>query len=154
MATADGEITRTVVQTYIPEYQRDEWDAHAERLDMNRSEFIRTMVQAGRRGFDEYVTDEEGDTEEDLPSEDSPAQPPMGEHSSPTDPDMPDNQLEDVVIEELRRSEYLSWDDLLTEITDDIEARLDETLQQLQSENRINYSGRHDGYVLNDGEPT
>jgi len=44
-------MTDSVVKTYVPEYQKDEWREHADDLDMSLSEFVRTMVQAGRRGF-------------------------------------------------------------------------------------------------------
>ena len=44
--------TRVTINTYVPEYQRDLWKQHAELLDMNLSEFVRAMVQAGRRDFD------------------------------------------------------------------------------------------------------
>jgi hypothetical protein len=37
-------------------------------------------------------------------------------------------------------------------LTDDIEDRLDEVLDDLQEENRIKHSGRHGGYrVVDDG---
>ena len=48
---ADGE-ERTSVRTYVPEYQKEAWAAHADELDMSQSEFVRTMVQAGRSGFE------------------------------------------------------------------------------------------------------
>ena len=50
--TADGEDTsRTQVRTYVPAYQKSEWESHADELDMSQSEFVRTMVQAGRTRF-------------------------------------------------------------------------------------------------------
>lgn len=39
------------ISLYIPEHQLEIWSEHADELGMNRSEFIRAMVQAGRRDF-------------------------------------------------------------------------------------------------------
>ncbi len=41
-----------VVKTSIPKSQKSEWKTHADELGMSQSEFIRTMVQAGRKGFE------------------------------------------------------------------------------------------------------
>jgi hypothetical protein len=60
------------------------------------------------------------------------------------------NALETRVLELLKSDTY-SWDELLEAVADDIESRLDETLTDLQSENRIRYSGRHGGYTVVDG---
>jgi hypothetical protein len=136
MAESDRDDSRTVVKTYVPAYQRDEWDDHADELDMSRSEFVRAMVQAGRRGF-------EG---EDRPATDQtasadPGPEPEGPRESATD-------LESAVLEALSGGGYLSWDDLLAAVTDDIEAQLEETLQELQETGQVRYSGRNGGYTL------
>lgn len=122
----DSEVdtSRAVVQTYVPTYQRDAWDEHAEKLEMSRSEFVKTMVQAGRREFGGAVDDPQ-DTDESS-----------------------DEDLRDQVLGELRESDASDWEDLLSGITGDIEARLDDTLQELQDAGRIRYSGRDGGYVL------
>jgi hypothetical protein len=126
---ADGVDTeRAAVKTYVPAYQKAEWQAHADDLDMSQSEFVRTMVQAGRREFD--------------------LDPVEGEDSG-ADPRGYD--LEEVVLDVLRSGGLKSWDDLLAQLTEDIEDRLDETLSDLQSENRIEYSGRAGGYRLTEG---
>jgi hypothetical protein len=119
--------SRTAVKTYVPAYQKAEWKSHADELGMSQSEFVRTMVQAGRRGFD-------SDTDEPDPSSSDPR----------------GNALETRVLELLKSDTY-SWDELLEAVADDIESRLDETLTDLQSENRIRYSGRHGGYTVVDG---
>ncbi|WP_436343617.1 DUF5805 domain-containing protein [Natronorubrum sp. FCH18a] len=123
--SADTE--RTTVKTYVPSYQKSEWQSHADDLGMSQAEFVRTMVQAGRKGFD-------SDREEPP----SPAPDPGG------------NGLETRVLKLLRSDTY-SWDDLLEAVSDDIESRLDETLEELQTNNRIRYSGRHGGYTAVDG---
>ena len=122
----DSEVdtSRAVVQTYVPTYQRDAWDEHAEKLEMSRSEFVKTMVQAGRREFGGAVDDPQGTDESS------------------------DEDLRDQVLGELRESDASDWEELLSGITGDIEARLDDTLQELQDAGRIRYSGRDGGYVL------
>ncbi|RQG89798.1 hypothetical protein EA462_07200 [Natrarchaeobius halalkaliphilus] len=118
------DTSRKSIKTYVPAYQKDEWRSHADELDMSQSEFVRTMVQAGRKGFTS------GSEEPDSPASD-----PGG------------NVLETRVLELLSTDTY-SWDELLEAVSDDIESRLDETLEDLQSTNRIRYSGRHGGYTL------
>src|SRR6056297_3482271 len=46
-----ADTSRSTVKTYVPAYQKASWQDHADDLDMSQSEFVRTMVQAGRRGF-------------------------------------------------------------------------------------------------------
>ena len=130
----EADTSRTVVQTYVPAYQRNVWDDHANRLDMSRSEFVKTMVQAGRRqiGDDPEVT-MEPDSPPTEQTEDGP------------------ESLGTAVTRLLEDADSLSWSELLASLTDDIEGRLDETLQKLQQSNQIRYSGRADGYVLVEG---
>lgn len=130
MAAEDTE--RVAVRTYVPAYQREEWREEAEAMDMSQSEFVRTMVQAGRRDF-EFDADD-GTTEE---------------------PDIPDatpgvDDLKTRVLDHLREEGHCSWDELLAGVTDDIEDRLESTLEELQRENRVTYSGRHGGYTLDE----
>ena len=124
---SDDGTDRAVVKTYVPKYQKSEWKAHADDLDMSQSEFVRTMVQAGRRGFD-------------LGS----AEPPEG------GVDPRGDGLEDALLDILA-DEPLSWDELVERLAGDFEDRLDDALGDLQDENRVRYSGRHGGYVLVEG---
>ncbi|MFA9504569.1 DUF5805 domain-containing protein [Natrinema sp. H-ect1] len=126
-----ADTSRKSVKTYVPAYQKSEWQSHADDLDMSQSEFVRTMVQAGRKGFD--------------PEPNATAEP----DSSGSDPG--GNALETQVLELLESDTY-SWDELLEAVADDIESRLDETLEELQADNRIRYSGRHGGYTVVDGD--
>ena len=145
MAESDVNTSRVSVRTYVPAYQRSEWDDHAEELDMSRSEFVRTMVQAGRRGFGH--TDSAA-TAPETTSSDSPSQEPRSSPSSDADPQGLD--VEDRVVDVLRSTEYLSWDELLDAVTDDIEAELEAALQELQSSGRVTYSGRNGGYTIDE----
>ncbi len=135
---ADDE--RVSVQTYVSATQRDRWREEAEAMDMSQAEYVRTMVQAGRRGFDLYTTADslntdsrntvEGNMEGVTPGVDG---------------------LKDCILEVLHESEFADWDELLAGVTDGIEDRLEETLDELQSNDRVRYSGRHGGYtVVND----
>lgn len=135
--SGDGDVdtSRTVVQTYVPAYQRDAWDDHADRLEMSRSEFVKAMVQAGRRQI--------GDDPDLLPE---------SEESTEDGSQEAEQSLPGEVTALLEDTEALSWDELLAALTDDIESRLDETLQELQDSNEVRYSGRADGYVLVEGD--
>lgn len=128
---------RVSIQTYVPSSQRDRWRKEADELDMSQAEYVRTMVQAGRRGFDLY-------TQEDRPR--NAAEPDIRDKTPGGD------ELKKRVLDVLRTSEFADWDTLLAGVTDDIEDRLEGTLEELQSENRIRYSGRHDGYTVIENE--
>ncbi|MBX0294094.1 DUF5805 domain-containing protein [Haloarcula nitratireducens] len=138
---ADGEgDERTSVRTYVPAYQKELWREHADELDMSQSEFVRTMVQAGRSGFEPAESNATSETSERPTSE----EPPSPDATPGVD------GLKDRVQAVLADGEPHDWDELLAELTDDIEERLDRTLQELQSSGRVRYSGRHGGYVLDE----
>ena len=143
MAAEERDTGKTSVETYVPSYQRDIWDEHADELDMSRSEFVRSMVQAGRRGFDPR-----GNASETGPQEDEE----RGKRTDSRDPQSdasPDGSTDtfDERVLKLLEDECLSWDALFEALTDDVEQRLDETLQRLQADNEIQHSGREGGYV-------
>lgn len=130
---SETDTERTVVKTYVPAYQREVWDDHADELDMSRSEFVKTMVQAGRRGFSAeagQAADGERDHSEDTTSAAG-----------------ADESLETEVVGMLS-AEPCDWDELLAALTAEVEEDLDETLQALQDAGRVRYSGRDGGYVL------
>lgn len=132
---SEVDTSRTVVQVYVPAYQRAQWDEHAEKLDMSRSEFVKSMVQAGRRGFgaDDVDTSEEART---------------AETTQTGDPLASEDLLRERILDCLDEHDCLSWDDLLTEVAGDIEDRIENVLGTLQSEGTIRHSGRKGGYVL------
>ena len=113
------------VKTYVPPYQKERWREHADRLGMSQSEFVRTMVQAGRRDFEVP----------DGPSSEDPAK-------------APSSGLEPRVKDALSGENHRSWDDLLEAVTDGVEDRLEEALESLQERNAVQYSGREGGYRL------
>lgn len=124
--TAKTEETRVSVKSYISESQKAIWERHADDLDMTLSEFVRTMVQAGRKPFEPEQSTSEGSN-------------PRG------------NDVESVILDHINE-EAASWDELKAELTDDIESRLDAALEHLQQEGKIMHSGRAGGYKRIDHE--
>ncbi|SDF31392.1 hypothetical protein SAMN04488067_103174 [Halorubrum xinjiangense] len=121
---------RQSVKTYVPTEQKDVWRDHADELDMSLSEFVRTMVQAGRRGF--APTDSTGPEE------------PASETADPRGHDLEKG------VRTALESGPCSWDELVEAVVGDVEDELEATLDDLQERNRIRYSGRDGGYVLTD----
>ena len=106
-------------------------------MGMRQSEFVRTRVQAGRGDFG-------------VPGD--PTEAGGNVETAPNDATGgAEEGFEERVREALEVDGHLSWDDLLARLTDDIEGRLDETLQRLQSADEVQYSGRHGGYTLTEG---
>jgi hypothetical protein len=128
-----AEDERVSVQTYVPSAQRKRWREEADELDMSNAEYVRTMVQAGRRSFELYATDDTPET-------------------AVSDPTPGGDGLEDRILKVLREEEFGDWDRLLAGVTDGIEDRLEETLDDLQAAGRIKYSGRHGGYTVVEDE--
>jgi len=123
---ADDENDRTRVVTYVPTQQKTEWTTHADGLGMSQAEFVRTMVQAGRKDF----TLDDGAVE------------PGSATANPVGGD-----LETQVLEALDSNGSLSWEELVNSLSADFEDRLEACLESLQAENRIRYSGRNGGYT-------
>ncbi|WP_323676986.1 DUF5805 domain-containing protein [Halorubellus sp. PRR65] len=137
---SESDVERTVVKTYVPAYQKEAWVEHADRLDMSQSEFVRTMVQAGRRDF--AVDGVPGVDDENSSADDDSTR-----ATDASDGEERDDAtgFEDRVYA-LLREETRSWDDLLEAVTDDVEGRLEDALQSLQAANKVAYSGRNGGY--------
>ncbi len=136
-----GESERVSVQTYVSDGQRDIWRDEADELDMSQAEYVRTMIQAGRRSFSLYTPDDGLYTNPKKPVE-----------GSSRDVTPGGNGLKTRVLDVLSEDTHAGWDELVAGVTDDIEERLETALDELQSENRIRYSGRHGGYtVVDDG---
>jgi hypothetical protein len=139
--TMGDEGERVPVQTYVSSGQRDRWREEADDFDMSQAEYVRTMVQAGRRSFDLSV---------DAGSLSTGARNPGDPPSEGSDPGS--DGLKDRVLDVLREEEFADWDELLAGVTDDVEERLEDALAALQSDDRVRYSGRYGGYtVVDDG---
>ncbi|MFC7137100.1 DUF5805 domain-containing protein [Halobaculum litoreum] len=148
MSEADADTERVAVTARVPAYQKEAWVAEADRLGMSQSEFVRTMVQAGRR---------------DLGIADGRAAPgrrgvdgrrPRGSGNdcrgtggcfSPSNPG--GDGLETPLLAALDREGVMSFDELVEAVAGDVEERVDETMGALQSRGLVRYSGRDGGYV-------
>lgn len=138
MADANDDTTeRAVVTTYVPEYQKQQWKNQAEDLDMSQSEFVKAMVQAGRRGFG-------GDSQSVVSATPSSSPEPQGSDGEKGEND----DLEQTVLSALDENPYLTWEELLESVIGDVEAELEETITMLQENNEITHSPRRGGYVL------
>lgn len=131
------ESERVSVQTYVSSDQRALWREEAEELDMSQAEYVRTMVQAGRRGFELDVDGTATRPETNNPVEQA---------STNATPGV--DGLKDQVLEIVREEEYPDWDGLLAGVTGDIEDRLEAVLDELKTEGQIQYKDRHGGYVM------
>ena len=117
------------VTTYVPPHQKDEWQNESEELGIALSDYVRQMVQAGRREIFENHRRSDG------------------EQNSNPKPDI-DADLEEEILEILSGSGFHPWEDLLESLTGNIEERLETALEDLQQENLIRYSGKNGGYTL------
>lgn len=135
-ANANG--SPATVRVTVPEYQLTEWATHADDLEMSTSEFIRSMVQAGRRGFDETTIATNGDTDSGGEGEVATDQTGNGTTKG----------LRTELLEALSASEYRSWSALREHVVDEVEATLDAELRSLLDEGRVEHSPREDGYRL------
>jgi hypothetical protein len=125
------------VQTYIPAYQKEIWSEHAGTLGMNQSEFIRSMVQAGRRG---YLTGP------DVAGGHGPGE---GDAGEPAFPDI----VRERALAVFRAVDHVTRDELQEVLTEDVTEALDTVLDDLQQENAV--LRRRDGFeLINDREAT
>jgi hypothetical protein len=88
---------KTAVKTYIPETQKQRWQSDADELEMSQSEFVRTMVQAGRRELGLEQADPDAD---------------------------PGGRGLETYLQTVLADEHRSWDELSEQLLDDLEATL------------------------------
>jgi hypothetical protein len=114
---------REAVTTYVPAYQKNEWQEHAAELEMSQAEFVRTMVQAGRKGFSD---------EPDSPQ------------SSGSNPR---GHVAETVLQALAADGDLSFEELYGHLEDDLEARLEDAIITLTEQGKIRHSPRDGTYT-------
>lgn len=118
---------RVSVKTYIPQYQKTEWESHADEMEMSISEFIRTMVQSGRQPYDV-------------------------ETSADIDATPGVDGIENAIIDIIEDG-GATWDELRDAVVGDIEATVEETLTELQQSGSVIYNGRSERYErIDNGE--
>ena len=105
------------VKTTVPRSQKETWAADADSLNMSQSEFIRTMVQAGRAGLEAMTLEA----------------PPEGSHPR-------GNVLERYLLETL--SDPSPFGELVSECESDLEALIEEQLELLEEQGKIEYTPR------------
>lgn len=127
----EKETDQAAVRTYVPKYQKDEWVEHADELDMSLSEFVRSMVQSGRRGFGP-ATGEHDATGTTGATDSAPVES-QGDHR-------------ERLLDALAGAGYLSWGELVDRTIGDVEADLEAELQALLDENLVEHSPRNGGY--------
>ncbi|MFB6127466.1 MAG: DUF5805 domain-containing protein [Halolamina sp.] len=118
MSDDDVDTEQRTVKTRVPAYQKSEWQSHADELGMSQSEFVRTMVQAGHRGFEgvEFPADEEG---------------------AETTSDPGGHALEDRVLDVLSEKGPLALEGLTTAVSEELESQLREVVAGLREEGSI-----------------
>lgn len=138
---ADLDTERTAVRTYVPTYQKEEWVGQAEEMDMSLSEFVRTMTQAGRRGFDGGRSRDNAANDEETPPEE-----PCSGDATPGVED-----VETVLLDALRE-EARSYDELvdvaLGDVRESVADDVNDALQSLQASNDVTHDPRAGGYTL------
>ncbi|MFW6458515.1 MAG: DUF5805 domain-containing protein [Halodesulfurarchaeum sp.] len=124
MSESGEETERAAITTYVPAYQKEEWETDAEALEMSQSEFVRTMVQAGRRGFGETNTVEP----------DSPGSNPGG-------------NVRETVLQALETNGDLTWEELFENVANDLESKVENAVIELQEEGKITHKPRNGTYT-------
>lgn len=129
---------RTAVKTYVPAYQKEHWVEQAEELDMGLSEFVRTMVQAGRRGFGGEVESEPDAVEAEVVQ--SPERSSREETGSVGLPPGGDD-LETVILDVLRE-EPREPPAIVDEVAGDLEDRIFDAIEELEESGTIEHDMR------------
>jgi len=122
------------VSTRIPKAQRDRWREDADALDMSQSEFVRAMVQAGRRGFSSNGANGNA-VETDVAAAD-----PRG------------SDLRTAILDVLRREGELEWAEIADAVIGDVEDDVEGELLALQARDEVRHSPQRGTYAVA-GEP-
>lgn len=120
---------RAVVTTYVPAYQKSAWESHATDLDMSQSEFVRSMVQAGRRGFGVESDSTGPSATDDRHTADSVEDRP---------PDVtPGVDTRRMVLQTLEESGPLTGEEIVDVVLEEWRGVIGETLEELLQEGAI-----------------
>ena len=117
------ERERVQVKTTIPAYQKHAWREEADDLGMSLSEFVRSMVQAGRRGFES---------------------PRSGRPESDATPGV---EAVEKTILDILDERALSAERLRRETLGALENQVDDACERLEHNNRIEYFAKDDVFV-------
>lgn len=112
---------RKRVRTSAPESQIGTWEAEAEAMNVTRAEYIRLMIQAGRRQFPACETD--NDESEGI-------------------------QVEMRVLDALEENGELTWGELVEEAVGDVEDKVEDAIEELEEQGRVSVSLRENTVSL------
>jgi hypothetical protein len=142
---------RGAITAGVPAYQKEGWVKEADKLDMSRSEYLRTMIQACRH--DLGIAEDIGPVrhaERSIGSNQEERINDSHHRETSSEPStLGSGGLKAHPLEDIRREEILSVDDLVTTTAGDIEEQLHNGLADLQSSDHVRYNGREEG--LHDG---
>ncbi len=109
----------------VPDHQLEIYDEEAEEMGFSsRAEYIRSMINAGRR---EFGLNPQGATGEDA---------------------SPQASLDERILSILDEADGLAQEEVVNAVTADVEEQVTETLNQLNDEGRIDYDVRQGGFVI------
>lgn len=108
-------------KTYAPIEQVELWDEEADKMGITRSEYMRFMIQAGRRQFPICNTDNGGSDGIDI---------------------------ENRVLSALDEHGELTWDELIEETVGDIEEAIEDTIEELDEDGTVSISLRNNTISL------
>lgn len=134
LSMAEQDTERASVRTYVPAYQKQAWAKHAETLDMSLSEYVRSMVQAGKRGFDES----------DAPGKSDDTEEPRSTDATPGV-----DGLESTVVDALADGPR-EFEELVDEVAEDLRRDVDAALDRLEDEGRVEHDRLGGGYRVTD----
>lgn len=110
------------VKTSAPVEQVEIWEEEAEKMNVTRAEYIRLMMQAGRRQF------------------------PICENG---DGDGGGIDIGEQVMTALREHETLQWDELVQEAVGDIEEQVEDVIRDLEDDGKVEVSLADNSVSLN-----
>ncbi|MBB6645220.1 DUF5805 domain-containing protein [Halobellus ruber] len=134
------DTSRATITVYAPVYQRDKWDEEAEELGLSRSEYLKMMIQAGRKHFDP-------DNGQKKLTSIGGAETPIPDSDHPSNKFSEDICLESQILEAISRGDYLTWNEIVDTVVDDIERYIDKELDDLRDSNQIRYDGQRGGFT-------
>lgn len=107
---------RKRIRTSAPEEQIEIWEAEAEEMNVTRAEYMRLMMQAGRRNFG---------------------------LAEPETSDSDGINIEERVIETLQEHGEMSWDELVEKAVGDVEEEVEKVIEKLDEKGRVSTSVRN-----------
>lgn len=112
---------RKRVRTSAPSEQIDQWEEEADEMNVTRAEYMRLMIQAGRRQFP--ICDTENTESEGI-------------------------NVENRVLDALEKHGELTWDDLVDEAVGDVEDKVESTIEELDDQGKVSISLRDNTVTL------